>query len=150
MDYKLQFTINKLVEKGVNKANSLRKTRKLLTNYIFDYLEKGYNIYFITFTFKDQYLPFNRKQFVDYLRRSNNCGFILYADYGSKTNRFHLHGICVSNEKLKVTKQDYFNKFGHVKVKNIKSDLTKYIVKYSVKFNKPSFRLIHTKPKISV
>lgn len=144
LDY--QEVINKMVIKGQEKARSLRRTRALMKEIVEKYKMEAWNCYFCTFTFKDIYLPFNRKQFVDYLSKTCKVHVVLYCDYGKINNRFHLHGYIFTKKSLDLT-NDYFNKFGWTKLEDIKCNNIDYVVKYSVKFNFKSFRMIYVKPK---
>lgn len=145
MDF--QDVINKMVIKGCEKAHSLRRTRKIIKNKIEKYKLENWNCYFSTFTFNDTHLPFNRKKFVDYLSKTCKIHTVLYCDYGTKNNRFHLHGYIFTEKKLELS-NDMFNKFGWTKIENIESNNVDYVVKYSVKFSFNSFRMICTSPKI--
>ena len=146
----LQFVINRCVVKGCEKASSLRRTRRLVEKELLNYYNNNWNVYFATFTFNDNYLPFNRTKFVNYLRNTCKIHALLYSDYGKDNNRFHLHGFIMTKKELDIKNKDYFNKFGftHFEYGNLKG--VEYMIKYSVKFNSPTFRLINVKPQISV
>lgn len=140
-----QNLLNKMIDKGLNKAKSVRNTRKLFKKWLnIESSKEDTFIYFSTFTFNNEKLEnFNRASFVKYLRR-NKINAILYADYGKENGRFHLHGFISVSEELKKRK-DYFNKWGHtkfIKAENFK--MIEYCVKYSTKFEKSSFRTIIT------
>ena len=62
----LQYVISRCVSKGCEKASSLRRTRRLVENELLSYYDNKWNVYFATFTFNDNYLPFNRTKFVKY------------------------------------------------------------------------------------
>lgn len=157
-----QNLINKEIFKGLNKASSLRKTRRMFKNWC---LKEWYNnqvVYFVTFTFNNEHLPFNRKKFVDYLSKTCKVKTILYEDYGKENDRFHLHGFLSVTKKLDIKEKDYFNKFGFVKLENACLKMVDYAVKYSTKFairykkngngelKSCNFRTIKTNPKIKL
>lgn len=136
----LQRVINILVDKGVNKWNSGKHTKQLFRKWYYEEINKGHDVYFATFTFKEEYnfLNFknwNRKQFVDYLKKTCKINAILYADFGLENNRFHLHGFISTKHKLDIKNKDYFNKFGFSHFEKAKEKNIHYIVKYSLKMN---------------
>ena len=154
-----QYLLNKQIENGKNRASSLRRTRRMFESWCLSEWEHKKYVYFATFTFNDEHLPFNRKVFVDYLRRTCKIKVILYEDYGKENDRFHLHGFISINKKLDIKNNDYFNKFGFVKLENATLKSVDYCVKYATKFSNRydlkddgelklhSFRTIKTTPK---
>ena len=154
-----QNLINKEIVKGLNRATSLRKTRRMFEKWCLNEWQEKRNVYFVTFTFSDDYLPFNRKKFVDYLSKTCRVKSILYEDYGKENDRFHLHGFISVTKKLNIKEKDYFNKFGFVKLENANLKMVDYVIKYSTKFiirydysvngelKIHNFRTIKTNPK---
>lgn len=136
----LQHSFNILVQKGVNKWNSGKHTKQLFRKWYYNEINNCRYVYFATFTFKQEYnihdfKNWNRKQFVDYLKKTCKINAILYADFGLENNRFHLHGFISSKQKLNIKKQDYFNKYGFTHFEIAKEKNIHYIVKYSLKMN---------------
>ena len=136
----IQKEIDKMTRKGHDKVRSCRRSKVLLRRYYEEWSDKGLYIYFATFTFKDVEV-FNRKRFADYIRRKCKINACLFADYGLKNGRFHLHGI-IATRQLLDNQQDYFNEFGFTKFQETDVNSIHYIVKYSVKieFENKTFR----------
>lgn len=126
----------KLYQKGLNKASSVRRTRRIIKKWLDKEMLENY-VYFITFTFNDDSLKKDnlRKSFTDYLRRTCKLKCILYPDYGKKNNRLHYHGFISLNNELDLN-NDYFNKYGFTKIEKLKEKIPiNYVVKYACKFN---------------
>lgn len=131
---------NRLFYKDKSKTNLYRvrykRISKQMREFIYRSLLCGLNVYFATFTFSNEYLPFNRVQFRKHMQRTSKVNFILYCDYGEQTNRFHLHGFIASKSKLN---NNSLNKFGftsltYINDKNKRSmkKILKYCVDYSI------------------
>lgn len=143
-DYKLNnlYIIGQCFKRDITKGKNqlARRSKRLLRTQKFIYQEliKGRKVYFSTFTFSEQYLPFNRKKFSEYLKRTCKINYCLFCDYGEKTNRFHLHGFISTNESLF---ENRFNKFGFTKFTQVSpySKSFKRAIKYMLDYSNKRF-----------
>lgn len=158
-NYELQVALNSCVNYANREYDSLRKKRERMFKFVIDSLTLKNKVYFCTFTFNNDYLEnnnFNRKQFVDWLNRNVKLKCRLYADYGDKNGRFHLHGFCstqriIKKDSLSHKELSYFGHTRFILINNKKNDdiynLVKYAVDYSVKEN-IKFKMIRVEPKV--
>lgn len=135
----------------------VKKKKKRLKDYLKKEIEKKHKIYFVTFTFKNEFVSFTKKirrEFTDYLSKENGLSGRLFFELGNETNRLHLHGFISTDRYFSSSnKQSNLEKFGWTKFERVdtKEDLNRtigYITNYFVYNDMLSIRPIVLKPKI--
>lgn len=88
------------------------------------------NGYFVTLTYKDEYLP-NEKEAYDHMKQwsRNHCElFISNIDYGDLNGRIHIHSLCLPKENIKLVKSWQYGAINVQGIQNAKKSVL-YITK---------------------
>lgn len=129
-----QMVLDVLGRKGLILVRKLSRRRALLTSWLVAHHYTNLQLYFATFTFNNEHLPFNRNNFYMYLYRKK-INAILIDDYGKENGRFHLHGFIGVNPSDQSSVAE-LSQYGFTKITPIGSgSYIDYIVKYSACFN---------------
>lgn len=88
------------------------------------------NGYFVTLTYKDEFLP-NQKDAYDHMKNwsRTNCElFISNIDYGDINGRIHIHSLCAPKENIKLVKSWQYGAINIQGIQNAKKSVL-YITK---------------------
>ena len=111
-----------------NYKSSWDNMKQRLYNRAYEISE--YGGYFITLTYKDEFLPQEKEAYDDMKQWSRiNCElFISNIDYGDLNGRIHIHSLCLPKENVKLVKSWQYGAINVQGIQNAKKSVL-YITK---------------------